>query len=214
MSDLISCLCLTIPGREEFLKRAVACFHKQTYPNKQLVIVADSACDKAGLNAAIAAHPGTAEYWIDERQLTIGAKRNLGCQVARGEYIAIWDDDDYSSPRRLTEQYALLKESGKDVTTLYRIYFTNADQSMWWLSDAGWIDTSMMFKRSFWRAHPFGDKQIGAEGDFMREAVARHQLHIGGDSRWMFATNHPGNTADRACMYGPNNALKNFIWKD
>ena len=39
---LVTCLCLTMAGRSEFLKRAVECFARQTYPHKELLIVADS----------------------------------------------------------------------------------------------------------------------------------------------------------------------------
>jgi glycosyltransferase involved in cell wall biosynthesis len=47
---------------------------------------------------------------------SIGAKRNLGCEAARGEIIAHWDDDDYSAPGRLEDQVRRILTSGKAVT--------------------------------------------------------------------------------------------------
>ena len=42
----MTCLCLTMAGRSEFLKRAVECFPNQTYPNREMLIVADSLNDR------------------------------------------------------------------------------------------------------------------------------------------------------------------------
>jgi hypothetical protein len=48
--------------------------------------------------------------------LTIGAKRNLACQEARGEFIAHWDDDDWYAPNRLELQVVPLLAGTADLT--------------------------------------------------------------------------------------------------
>jgi glycosyltransferase involved in cell wall biosynthesis len=42
-------------------------------------------------------------------------------EQARGEYIAFWDDDDYSRPHRLERQLAAILESGNAVTAYRQI---------------------------------------------------------------------------------------------
>ena len=46
---------------------------------------------------------------------TVGAKRNLGCELARGELVAHWDDDDWIGHGRLSAQVSELTASGADV---------------------------------------------------------------------------------------------------
>ena len=45
-------------------------------------------------------------YFCLPKRLTIGAKRNLACSLAHGDYIAHLDSDDRSAPDRLTDQMA------------------------------------------------------------------------------------------------------------
>lgn len=42
MKPLISCLMVTQPGRERTIRKALACFRRQTYEPRELVIVHDA----------------------------------------------------------------------------------------------------------------------------------------------------------------------------
>jgi Glycosyl transferase family 2 len=59
---------------------------------------------------------------LDKRH-TIGAKRNLACEEARGEIIAHWDDDDWHAPDRLRYQTQALLHRGADVCGLATLLF-------------------------------------------------------------------------------------------
>lgn len=201
---------MSLAAREtEFLPRAIEAFHDQTYQNKDLVIVMDpdghfDYLQKLAAGALIVASP----------KRSIGAKRNIGCEYATGEYIAVWDDDDFSAPMRLHWQMEAMLARKKQVTALRRIYMTTPARQDWWMSWDCMIgaDTSLVFSRKFWEAHQFGDFNVGTEGDFMRAAHAAGQMALMDAPALMYATNHPGNTADRSGMYGPNNKLKGFKW--
>jgi len=100
--DLISCLCVT-EGRPEFMPWVLWCFDRQTWPQRELVIV-DSSPDPfraQGRNdcRVIPAPPGTG----------IAAKRNIAMGEARGDIFTWFDDDDWQHPEKLTRLYGALK---------------------------------------------------------------------------------------------------------
>ena len=75
---LVTCLCIT-RNRVAWLPAAIERFRAQTYPNKELLIVADSLGDLPAIE--------------DRRNITavtvkpdqnIGFKRNLGCELRLG----------------------------------------------------------------------------------------------------------------------------------
>lgn len=145
----------------------------------------------------------------------VGAKRNVGSDAAAGEFIAVWDDDDSSGPGRLTDQVGCLLESGKSVTGYYSMKFT--DGTSWW-QYTGWpnmaLGTSLVYRKSWWRVHPFRELQCGQDEAFSTEAHRAGQLVSVPDRNLMYGTNHPGNTSDRSVPGLPNwKELSGFKWK-
>ena len=92
---LVSCLCVT-EGRAPFLPWLLWGFERQTWRNKELVIVDSSprpCCRPTTVDRArvVTAPPGT----------NVPAKRNVALREARGRYVAWFDDDDWQHPERL-----------------------------------------------------------------------------------------------------------------
>jgi hypothetical protein len=96
----ITALVLTrYPDRAAMLETALASFRAQTFRATEVLIVND------GIPVE---HPSPDVRVLNlpsGTSLTIGEKRNLGLREARGEWIAIWDDDDLSLPTRLSELF-------------------------------------------------------------------------------------------------------------
>ena len=188
----MTCVCLT-RNRREWLPKAIQYFQGQTYQNRELLILADGdevsdlvPNDKRIRLIHLEGHP------------EIGEKRNLGCQLTRGDIIAHWDDDDYSAPERLADQIARLRETGKSVTGYHTMRFT--DGAKWWLF---WslphraCGTSLMYKREWWERNRFPSKQVGEDVDFVvvaHTAGARISVDAGD---MMHASIHPGNSSPR-----------------
>lgn len=214
MSDLpfVTCLCLT-KGRKEWLAGVVDAFNKQDYPGrKELFFVADCwddidfpctplshrMCEGRGFS--VLRFPGN-----------VGAKRNEGCGWSLGSIVAIWDDDDYSAPGRLTQQVETLLSTGKAVTGYTSMTFT--DGLDWWrfnypvdnfaLCAEQFVHaTSLCFRRDWWETHPFEETQIGQDERFALAASAADQLAPCPDLALMYATIHPGNTSPRVRING------------
>ncbi len=126
----------------------------------------------------------------------IGRMRNAGCEIARGEVIAHFDDDDYSAPGRLADQLRRLRTTGAAVTGYHSMRFT--DGRRWWLyrGAAGYaLGTSLVYRRDWWQLHPFQELRVGEDNAFVR--AAGHRLVSADAGELMFATNHSGNTSPR-----------------
>src|SRR5947208_4146282 len=96
---LISCIMPT-GGRAAFARQAVQYFLRQTWPNKELVIV-DDGDEDLGRELPV---DRRIRYIQMPRKLSIGEKRNLAIEASQGTLLAHWDDDDWYAPHRLEAQ--------------------------------------------------------------------------------------------------------------
>lgn len=124
---LISCIMPT-HNRRAFLHLTLECFEAQTYPSRELVVI-DDGSDLVG--DLLEGRPGIRYARVSSR-MTIGAKRNLACDLAQGELIAHWDDDDWYGPRRLAEQAAPLIAGSCDVTGLVNTHVLEMPAARFW----------------------------------------------------------------------------------
>lgn len=108
---LISCVMPTY-GRPDYVPEAVACFLEQDYPNKELIVLND--CDGQIFVGDI---PEVRIVNLRQRYPTLGDKRNASMELANGELIAVWDDDDLSLPWRLSFSW---QEMQRHNTPFYR----------------------------------------------------------------------------------------------
>lgn len=221
---LVICLCLTMKGREKFLRRAIDCFRRQTYRNRELLIVSDGEAvspsrDLPGIKWTGDDRP-IASLGLNGRRKNIGQKRNLGCESASGsDIIATWDDDDYSAPDRIERQVQILNETGKPVTAADEMMFT--DGLEWWrfMYPEGFAaGTSLCFTRAWWKDHPFNEGEYGMIGEdcrFITEAHGAGQFfYTPGFDDLMYATIHPGNTSKKNTSEPGWRHQPGFQWKD
>jgi glycosyltransferase involved in cell wall biosynthesis len=124
---LISCIMPT-HNRRAFIGLTLECFNAQTWPRKELVVV-DDGTDPVG--DLLEGRPGVRYARVPYR-MTLGAKRNLACELAQGDLIAHWDDDDWYSPRRLSEQIAPLMAQQCDATGLVTTHVLEMPSARFW----------------------------------------------------------------------------------
>jgi len=123
-NPLVSCLMVT-RGNIELMQFSMACFRRQSYAHRELVVVTGSeAAEKLrdfmtsqnNLNVVIVeAPPG----------LTLGDRRNFAAARARGTILVTWDDDDLSDPTRLETAVRVLRQSGAAAMFISRLL-------IWW----------------------------------------------------------------------------------
>lgn len=183
-------------ARREWLPKAIECFQRQTYPETELVIVyTGEHLVPEGL-----AERDNAKALVIHCKGTIGHKRNVGCEQARGEFVCHWDDDDWSCPGRVANQITTLQSTGKFVTGYHSMKFK--DEDAWWqyVGSQGYaLGSSLCYRRDWWAAHRFDDSlQVGEDSAFVIAAIQQRKFIAEPDMDFMYATIHSGNTCRRA----------------
>ncbi|MDQ3686809.1 MAG: glycosyltransferase [Acidobacteriota bacterium] len=128
---LVSCIMPT-RDRRSFLPLALQNFLAQDYPNKELIVVDDG--DDAV--ADVVANMPAVYYTRLPASASIGAKRNLACEMAQGTIIAHWDDDDWYAPDRLRYQVRPLVAGEADITGLENAFVLQLPEGEFWGTDA------------------------------------------------------------------------------
>ena len=206
---LVTCLCIT-KNRPGWVLKAIDCWHRQTYKNCELLIIPDNTLNDL---------PAGWSHWtgpqviVSRSILNIGQKRNEGCESAAGDFIAIWDDDDFSAPERLEFQVKSFDVAQKAVTGFQAMKFT--DGANWWhfCLPAGQVfGSSLCFKRDWWKANPFPEINVGEDAGFCDRAASTNQLALCPDLDLMYANIHPGNTSKKKVHEPGWIALPGFKW--
>lgn len=188
----VTCICPTMSSRALWLAQAVRCFQDQTYPDLELIVVADDRSAEDLLE-------GDGRVQLLVLPEVVGVKRNFACSHAAGEIIVHWDDDDYSHPNRIAFQVARLQESGKAVTGFGSMRFTDGRQS--WLYEEGGLfglGTSLCYRRAWWLQNRFEPWNVGQDEDFVSRAIRAGVMDSVPAGDLMHASIHAGNTSPRA----------------
>jgi hypothetical protein len=147
-NPLVSCLMMT-RGNLELMKYSLACYQRQTYANRELVVVAEpDAGDK--VHAFIASQEVlNARVFVSQPGLTLGDHRNLAAARARGAILIGWDDDDLSDPRRIDTNVNIMRHTGAAAAFLSRLL-------IWWpRRKVAAISARRVWEQSIaaWRSH-------------------------------------------------------------
>jgi glycosyltransferase involved in cell wall biosynthesis len=120
MSPLIS---IIIPSfnRESIISEALDSILEQTYTNWECIIVDDSSTD--GTHSILKEYSNRDNRFITiakpiELQQGASVSKNLGLQIARGEYIQFLDSDDVLAENKLEKQIDILKKENKKVISV------------------------------------------------------------------------------------------------
>jgi glycosyltransferase involved in cell wall biosynthesis len=130
---MVSCIMATA-NRRDYVLQSISYFRRQDYPSRELLILDEN--DGEDLAPLIGSGDERIRYLRLPPRLSIGAKRNRGCELARGTFIAQWDDDDWYAPGRLSAQLAPLLDGSAELTALTAGVFFDLDRWEFWRCSA------------------------------------------------------------------------------
>lgn len=195
----VSCI-LPTHNRRAFLPRAIHQFLRQDYPAKELLIVDDGTDAVADL---LPADDRIRYLRLPERH-SLGAKRNLACQQARGEIILHWDDDDWMADWRIGYQVEQLLAHEAEVCGLRELFFFDpvAPRAWKYVYPAGlraWVaGGTLCYRKAVWQAQPFPEINTGEDTRFVWACAARGKKILAlPDASFFVALIHDQNTSPK-----------------
>jgi len=102
-------LCTPTFNRRPFFDMAIRCFQHQIYPKERMEwIIIDDGTDK--IEDKVKDIPQV-RYFSYEEKMTLGKKRNLLHEKAKGDILVYFDDDDYYPPERVSHAVEILQKN-------------------------------------------------------------------------------------------------------
>ncbi len=92
---------------EKYIEKAINSILNQTYKDFELILIDDCSPDSS-IEIAKKLNDPRIRIIQNEKNSGIAFSRNVGLKAARGEYIALMDDDDLTVPHRFEKQVAYL----------------------------------------------------------------------------------------------------------
>jgi glycosyltransferase involved in cell wall biosynthesis len=108
MSDPLVSVIITTFNREKYLGKAIESIVEQTYTNIEIIIVDDGST--VNYAESISSKYGNCNYYYKANG-GLSSARNFGILVAKGDYIAFLDDDDYWRLDKLEKQVEILNNN-------------------------------------------------------------------------------------------------------
>jgi predicted O-methyltransferase YrrM len=205
---LVSCIMPTA-DRRELVPQAIKYFLRQDYAERELIVLDDGADVMADLMPS----DSRIRYVRLDQRRTMGAKHNLACELANGDIIVHWDDDDWMADWRISYQVAsLLAQPGDTLCGLSRLFFYDPRAARAWeyaYPDANrpWvIGSTFCYRRDFWDRHKHPDMNEGADTMFVWGLRGINVVaHPNRD--FYVGLVHPGNTSPKRINGGGWQAL-------
>ena len=183
--------------RRRFVAQSIWYFLRQDYPNRELIVLDDGddpVDDLVPEDARI-------RYVGSTRSSSLGRKRNLGCELARGELVAHWDDDDWFSADRLRIQVAARSRRGPTSAARTGSSTTGSPPATPGFAttartgDPGSRAQPSSTGEQRGRGHRFADLAVGEDADFLGRCLAT-RVHA---ARRLLASTSRSSTGRTPC---------------
>lgn len=197
---LISCICVTY-DRPDLLYRAIVCFESQNYPNKELVIsypekdeqtrtLLDNFMEHSQMNIM---------RIIRSDGESVGNARNSAIAKCHGDYMCVWDDDDWYHSSRLSYQYNSMKTtaSGYNASVLRSlIFFDETTKNAYQSFRYPWENT-LLCRKEIILQNPYAHTNKGEDTHIIKFLDGKKFLHYIDDAPYLYVYIYHGrNTWD------------------
>jgi hypothetical protein len=192
-APLVSCLMPT-HNRRRFVAQSIAYFLRQDYAQRELIVLDDGDDRVADLMPADA----RVRYVPLDERLVLGEKRNRACELARGEIVVHWDDDDWHAPHRLSYQVAELERHGAALCGTGKVLYLEPSSHRAWLYESPatrrrWI-SGLGYRKDLWQENRFAHIAVGEDTRFVWNPRIAAPLVLP-DHRFFVGVVHGANTS-------------------
>ncbi|MDK1290685.1 glycosyltransferase [Pseudoalteromonas umbrosa] len=174
---LVSCVMPTC-RRAHYITQSVSYFNRQSYPNKELIIVYEQEED---LPTSMPVQDNIKLIKVPDNA-SIGYKRSIGAKYSEGAFIAQWDDDDWYSSERLAIQLEPLLSGVADITGIKNHLFFDVWRGQFWAAEKTLFDAmfrrgiaggTLVFSRTYWSEGTldYRDSSLREDADFMESMI-------------------------------------------
>jgi O-antigen biosynthesis protein len=197
MSPLVSCVMPTA-DRPALAEQAIRYFLRQDHPARELIVLDDGSERVEHLIPPDA----RIRYVALDRPLVLGAKRNRGCELASGDIIVHWDDDDWMAPHRLRYQVDELERHGANVCGAVRQLYLDPARRAAWLYEhphgqRPWVaGNTLCYTQDAWQRSPFPEIAVGEDTRFIWSDAGRRVFPLA-DHRFLVGLVHAANTSHK-----------------
>jgi len=197
--DLVSVIIPTY-NRYKFLLNAIKSVQEQTYKNIEIIVVNDCSTEKEyksghleKMNKVKVVHLPINLRIKYNVQAAQGRTRDNGIKIAKGEWIAFLDDDDYWLPQKLEKQMKVLKENKKILMSSTNMF----------LGDGGLYNKNKKYALMISRKLPniFEMKMIETENLILNSTVILHKNIIDKVGEFDLGTNEDWKYWKRTLKY-------------
>jgi len=179
---LVSCLMVT-RGRLFPARFAVDCFLRQSWAERELVLVCDAPGTEVEAYCRALGDDRIRVVYPDRAASSLGALRNLSVRAARGEYVCQWDDDDLYHPQRIELGMLLLQSMQAETLFLSRWMLWAPGARRIGVSGAREWEGSMLARAAGVPAYP--ELARGEDTAVMHALVARGRVVLL-DAPWLY----------------------------
>jgi glycosyltransferase involved in cell wall biosynthesis len=151
-----------------FLDRAIYYFHRAHYNGPRELIIIDGSDERREVET-------TGRYIHNPSSvLQAGTAHNEACDIARGDIIIQWDDDDWQHPARILKQVSeLLQFPGDAFAYTSRYYWYHIQQrqavkAKSWEGGEGSTGATFAYWKETWKKTPFPDIPVGEDIPFQK----------------------------------------------
>lgn len=116
MKEIKVSVIVPVYNTEKFLRKCIESIINQTLKEKEIILINDGSTDNSNIicEEYSKKYPNEIKY-INNKNIGCSATRNLGISLAKGEYIAFVDSDDYIDKEMYQEMYEKAKKENLDV---------------------------------------------------------------------------------------------------
>lgn len=193
-------------NRRHFLPMLIHLYQAQTYPadRRELVILDDSPTSNEDI---IPKNDMSIRYIYQSEKIPLGEKRNKLNELAKGDIIVCFDDDDYQFPERISYSVVKLNAEKTDIAgcSIIDIYYTDIDKTYQFgpYGRNHGTNGTFAYRRKYFENHKYDNKKNGQEEPEFTNNFTEKMANLD-QAKTILCISHDSNTYDKRNLLKQN----------